>query len=261
VLRACVLTTSARRGLFVALAMYFFAGVPRQARAASVDLTVSKPLGDGEIVFVVTNAGVSQTTVVPITGNLSATQKRTQIVVALTAKGYNVGFKSTTLTVKDLTPGTMVSVISQETGENNDMLTAPAASGGGYAFTGIFSPDDPLGHLSTFTAGFTTNLGTVSATVDSSQVTGLSGRTITSDLFCLLAPVTPSIGVDLSLGSRIFADFDPRTTMDGVEFGSTSGTGSVSGFIQTVPEPWLPPVAALLISAFFIKAAYPRLRN
>ncbi|MGK7958302.1 MAG: PEP-CTERM sorting domain-containing protein [Crocosphaera sp.] len=214
--------------------------IQNSVSAANVDLGVSKPLGDGFVVIDVTFDDVTLPTFVPIKATNSATEKRAAILLGLLANGFDTETdpETQTITINNLTEGTKVTFTSLNTGEKSDTLVAENDSSF-HLWEGSFNPVDPLGELSTFLAGYSSTLGEVSLELTSDQFTDLAPETLATTFFNELVDDADLIGINLSLdGSTISANYDTGVLGTGVQFGTTSGSGTVGASVTlAVPEP------------------------
>jgi hypothetical protein len=174
------------------------------------------------------------------------------------------------ITFKNLRAGAAIVFDSKDAGEALDTLAGkddPTAAG--IEFIGNFDSQDASGGSSTFTAGFSTDLGSELLTLDASSFSGLSGQSIADTFFSLLEPSAPSLGVVLTHLDRSSTDglininFVPGAAHregGAVFFGTSSAEGMVEGAINVVPEPSTVFVATLGVGTLGL-FAYARRRR
>lgn len=231
-----------KTAVFLFLTSLFLTDV---ALAASVTIETSKPLSDGVVLIEVTSGGVTQTVVVNnITSTMTEQEKRATILLGLIANGYDVDTGPQSITINSLKSGTQVIFSSQTTGEGFDKLTATNIAAF-IEFDGGFDQLDSLGNISTFLAGFSTDIGSVTQSFLADDFADLTASTIASTFYDALVIPADLIGINLTLsGSSLIASYDPGVHGESVEFGTTSGAGTVAGSV-TLP---VPPISLLFVS-------------
>lgn len=233
--------TSVLAFLFLLLAV---AGV---ANAGNVQFEVSDPqiTKNGKITITINGKDYP----VSVTTDMKAADKANAIAATLGTNGpggFTVQYTngSTHVKLPKMPAANTVSLDMGDTGESKDtiQISGTVVADASIKFNNPnFSPRDFQGGYAVFTAGFTTDVGSLSYTFSSQFLSNTSGTTIASELFGLLQPSAGVYGVNLSLnGDTINATFDPADISNGagVIFGTSSNSPSVIGEISgQAPEP------------------------
>jgi hypothetical protein len=237
----------ARRAL--TLGVVALLGLAPAANAGTVRFDVSDPQIDhnGDITLTINGKPYK----VSVKTGMDAAAKANAIASQLGSPsvGFTVDYKtgSTTVKLPKMPDANTVTFDPGTTGESKDSLKIGGSvllnAQGDIQFRNpAFDPFDYLHRPSVFTAGFSTDLGTLTASVDSLSLPDTSGTTIAGALFAALQPQAGTYGVSLGInGDTLSTQFDPAAIQSGgagLVFGTSAQDSGVSATLATsVPEP------------------------
>lgn len=229
-----------RLGLLVVILTGFVFCLSAPAFAKDVDIVITDPILDGEVVITIKIGPNTKTvTVENIVAADDPETKAGKIAEALNFAGVLGSVvignppNPPKVRIKTIAESAIVSFVDKGTGEDNQTLSSLGIGQGSLGYASLFDAG------STVTGGFFSGLGEISQTFDIQS--DASGQDITQSFFGFFQSQNLlQIGItDIALiGGTIFADFNPSATLTGagVIFGTT-GSGFVSADLTLVPEP------------------------